>query len=379
MSKLLSRPSCRSSTSGCASFAESIGAAPAAQVTQVDWAPPAPGDRAVGAGAGALVNHPRGRGRQPQGLRRAIWRRSRCSSASASRARRLPGMGRAHDPARRPADRLGAHVRPDAGRDHRRDPLRGLGDRSPTRAQRSRRAATIAFEPCHHHARRRPDGRRHQPVDAGLDRREAAARQSRLSATSTRASARCCASAPTAPEVIERLRWMAARARARRWRAALKAIGRARAEAADGAGAAHGRRGAQPQRRRLRAAAQAARARAAASRRRPRPTSPTALDFIAGNDHFFLNLSMAACKAMLDAAHGVPGSSLVTAMARNGVDFGIRVSGTGDAWFTAPAPLVDGLYFPAYRSPTPRPTSATAPSPRRRASAASPWRRRPRS
>jgi hypothetical protein len=39
---------------------------------------------------------------------------------------------------------------------------------------------------------------------------------------------------------------------------------------------------------------------------------------------------------------------MVTAMARNGVDFGIRVSGTGDTWFTAPAPLVDGLYFPGY-------------------------------
>jgi hypothetical protein len=70
--------------------------------------------------------------------------------------------------------------------------------------------------------------------------------------------------------------------------------------------------------------------------------------FIAGNDHFFLNLSMAACKAMLDAASGVAGSSLVTAMCRNGVDFGIRMSGTGDEWFTAPAPVVNGLYFPGY-------------------------------
>jgi hypothetical protein len=70
--------------------------------------------------------------------------------------------------------------------------------------------------------------------------------------------------------------------------------------------------------------------------------------FIAGNDHFFLNLSMAACKAMLDAASGVAGSSLVTAMCRNGVDFGIRTSGTGDEWFTAPAPVVNGLYFPGY-------------------------------
>ena len=72
------------------------------------------------------------------------------------------------------------------------------------------------------------------------------------------------------------------------------------------------------------------------------------VEFIAGNDHFFLNLSMAACKAMLDAAAGVPGSSMVTAMARNGVEFGIRLSGTGDAWFTAPAPVVDGLFFAGY-------------------------------
>jgi hypothetical protein len=70
--------------------------------------------------------------------------------------------------------------------------------------------------------------------------------------------------------------------------------------------------------------------------------------FIAGNDHFFLNLSMAACKASLDAAQGVAHSSLVTAMARNGVEFGVRVSGTGGSWFTAPAPVVDGLYFPGY-------------------------------
>jgi hypothetical protein len=72
------------------------------------------------------------------------------------------------------------------------------------------------------------------------------------------------------------------------------------------------------------------------------------IEFIAGNDHFFLNLSMAACKAMLDAAHGVRGSSMVTAMARNGVEFGVRVSGLGEQWFTAPAPVVNGLYFPAY-------------------------------
>lgn len=72
------------------------------------------------------------------------------------------------------------------------------------------------------------------------------------------------------------------------------------------------------------------------------------VSFINSNDHFFLNLSMAACKSMLDAAHGVPGSSLVTAMARNGVNFGIRVSGLGDRWFEAPASIIDGLFFPGY-------------------------------
>ena len=73
-----------------------------------------------------------------------------------------------------------------------------------------------------------------------------------------------------------------------------------------------------------------------------------ALDFLRGNDHFFLNLSMAACKASLDAAHGVPGSSVVTAMSRNGVEFGVRLSGTGSAWYTAPVGVPDGLYFPGY-------------------------------
>ena len=73
-----------------------------------------------------------------------------------------------------------------------------------------------------------------------------------------------------------------------------------------------------------------------------------ALEFVAGNDHFFLNISMAAAKSMSDAAAGVPGSSMVTVMARNGVNFGIKLSGTGDQWFQAPANPVDGLYFPGY-------------------------------
>jgi hypothetical protein len=70
--------------------------------------------------------------------------------------------------------------------------------------------------------------------------------------------------------------------------------------------------------------------------------------FVSANDHFFLNLAMPACKLMTAAAEGVPGSTVVTAMARNGTDFGIRVSGTGDAWFTGPAQLADGLYLGSF-------------------------------
>ncbi len=72
------------------------------------------------------------------------------------------------------------------------------------------------------------------------------------------------------------------------------------------------------------------------------------LAFIAGNDQFFLNIGMALGKAMMDPVRDIPRSSVVTAMSRNGTDFGIRVSGTGDTWFTAPVEMPEGLYFPGF-------------------------------
>ncbi|MGW0587345.1 DUF1116 domain-containing protein [Streptosporangium sp. NPDC002607] len=72
------------------------------------------------------------------------------------------------------------------------------------------------------------------------------------------------------------------------------------------------------------------------------------LRFINGNDHFFLNAGMAACKVSADAARNVPGSTMIVAMARNGTDFGVQVSGLGDRWFTGPAGVPDGLYLGAY-------------------------------
>ena len=73
-----------------------------------------------------------------------------------------------------------------------------------------------------------------------------------------------------------------------------------------------------------------------------------AFQFMGGNDQFFLNVAMAMGKAILDPARGIASSTLVTAMCRNGTDFGIRVSALGDAWFTAPVEMPRGLYFPGF-------------------------------
>jgi len=72
------------------------------------------------------------------------------------------------------------------------------------------------------------------------------------------------------------------------------------------------------------------------------------IEFIDGNDHFFLNLSMPAGKAALEPAEGVPGSSVLTVMARNGTDFGVKLASLPERWFVAPAGQVNGLYFAGF-------------------------------
>ena len=77
-------------------------------------------------------------------------------------------------------------------------------------------------------------------------------------------------------------------------------------------------------------------------------TASEILRFLGDNALSVLNPVMAACKAMADVAHGIEGCTIVSAMARNGTDFGMRVSGLGDRWFAAPAPPVEGLWFPGF-------------------------------
>jgi hypothetical protein len=80
------------------------------------------------------------------------------------------------------------------------------------------------------------------------------------------------------------------------------------------------------------------------------PSSDVAavLRFIGGNEHFFLNLGMPTAKLAMDAVGSVPGSTMVTVMARNGTEFGIRTAGTGDRWFTGPAQTPVGLFLGDY-------------------------------
>ena len=73
------------------------------------------------------------------------------------------------------------------------------------------------------------------------------------------------------------------------------------------------------------------------------------LDFLSKNSQFFLNFSMVSCKAIMDAAHNIPFSTVVTAMARNGTETGLRVSGMGKEWFTAKSALPTGLFSPGIK------------------------------
>lgn len=78
------------------------------------------------------------------------------------------------------------------------------------------------------------------------------------------------------------------------------------------------------------------------------PRLARALEFMGGNDQFFLNVAMAMGKSILDPALGIPLATIVTAMCRNGTEFGIRVAATGDKWFSAPVEMPQGMYFPGF-------------------------------
>jgi len=325
---------------GLASFADAIvqrgGAA-----TRIEWAPPANGDAAVGTALARLVNDAKVDAANAQAAERYLAAQPRLEGIGIAREV-LPGMG----------SRMILHAGPPIAWPRMCGPMQGAivgailyegwaDDAAKARAMAG--SGDIAFEPCHHHAAVGPMAGIISPsMPVWMVRNST--HGNRSFSNLNEGLGKVLRFGANGPEVIARLKWME-KTLAPTLRAGLEVlkdleIKPLMAQALHMGDEVHNRNGAA-------SALLIKRLVPALLKSSAAPADTAAvIEFIAGNDHFFLNISMAACKAMLDAAHGVAGSSMVTAMARNGVEFGIRVSGTGERWFTAPAPLVNGLYFP---------------------------------
>ncbi|HEX2312696.1 MAG TPA: DUF1116 domain-containing protein [Thermomonospora sp.] len=223
--------------------------------------------------------------------------------------------------------------------------LEGLAS-TPEDAERDLAAGTVTLEPCHHHAAVGPMAGVVGPSMWMLVVEDAERPGRRAYCSLNEGLGAVLRYGAYGPEVIGRLRWMAAvlgpvlrDAVRRHGPVDLMAI---MAQALQMGDELHNRNRAATSLLLRELAADLVAVNA------PRADVAEVLRFVHGNDHFFLNLAMAAAKAGADAARGVPGSSLVVAMARNGTDFGVQVSGTGDRWFRGPAGLPDGLYLGSY-------------------------------
>ena len=326
---------------GLAQFAEAVVAAGGAAL-QIDWAPPAAGDRAAAMALARLVGAPR-----VEEANRTAFAAFLAASPvlrGVCTVRELPGLDR----------RVLLHAGPPIEWVRMCGPMQGAivgailyeGWARDAEAARALAASgAIRFAPAHHHAAVGPMAGIISPsmplwvIEDKVSGRRAYSNFNEGLGKALRFGA-------YGSDVLERLKWIGI-VLAPAVGAALEALGGVElkplmAQALTMGDEVHNRNAA--------ASALLLRRLAGALARTTSSSQGLAevLDFVAGNEHFFLNVSMAACKAMLDAAHGVPGSSLVTAMARNGVEFGIRVSGLGERWFTAPAASVDGLYFAGY-------------------------------
>ncbi len=327
---------------GIASFAEAI-AQSGGSVTQIAWSPPAEGDVAAGRALARLVNHPAVEAANRTAFTAYLASQPVLEGIGIARSE-IPGMGR----------RMILHAGPPIPWAGMCGPMQGAivgailfegwasdADGAANLAASGR----VAFAPCHHHAAVGPMAGIISPSMPVWIVRDAATGR-RAYSNLNEGLGKALRFGANGPEVLSRLKWMAARLR-KVLAAGLAVTGPIElkplmAQALAMGDEIHNRNAAATGLFLKRLAP------ALLSSKASRGDVTEAVAFIAGNDNFFLNLSMAACKAMTDAAAGVAGSSMVTAMARNGVEFGVRLSGTGERWFTAPAPLVDGLYFPGY-------------------------------
>jgi len=275
----------------------------------------------------------------------------------------LTGVARALDVVPGMADDLLLHAGPPIGWKRMSGPLRGavvgalIYEGKATDADEAERLAAsgdIRFEPCHHHAAVGPMA---GVISASMavyvieDREHGHTTFSNLN----EGYGKVLRYGAYAPEVLERLRWLDGELAPRLDRALTEGSGKEPggldlrtllAEALHMGDEGHNRNKAGSLLFLKHLAPRLART--AGSAAADREHLEQALAYLGDTALAVLNPVMAACKAMADAAHGVEGSTLVTAMARNGTEFGLRVSGLGDDWFTAPATTPDGLYFSGF-------------------------------
>lgn len=312
-------------------------------VTTLDWRPPAQGDPSLGRALADLVGHPQIAAANTTAIGRLLDTRPMLVDVRPAEEV-LPELA---------ADRLLLHAGPPVDWEAMCGPMRaavagaalleGWAD-TPEAAERLAAGGGIMFSPCHDHSAVGPMAgiiSASMPVmvveDAGSGRRA----YSNLN----EGQGRCLRYGALGEDVMSRLRWMQTRLGP-----SLSAALRSLAERIDLRSiiAQALQMGDECHSRNVAGSSLLTRQLAAALARQDALGGVEALEFLRDNNYWFLNFAMAASKLATAAAHGVPGSTVVTAMARNGTEFGIRVSGIGDRWFTAPSPVPEGLYFPGY-------------------------------
>lgn len=327
---------------GVESFAGSIRSAGGA-ATHLDWAPPAQGDQEAGMALARLINRPEVEEANRTAFGRYLAARPVLIGVDLA-GNVVPGMG----------ERMLLHAGPPVDFADMCGPMQGavIGAillegwaADPDAARKLASSGEIAFDPCHHHAAVGPMAGLVSP-SMPVWIVQNAEHGNLAYSTLNEGLGKVLRYGAYAPAVLDKLRWMGG---------VLGPAMSAALQNLDGvelkpliAQALH--MGDECHNRNVAASSLLFKKLTPAILKTNLSTSEmaAALDFIVANDFFFLNIGMASCKAMLDAAHGVPNSTMVTAMARNGVEFGIRVSGAGADWFTAPAPSVEGLYFAGF-------------------------------
>lgn len=338
---LLTRP-VRAVNVGLGEFAGPVAAA-GAEVVTLDWRPPVQGDRDLGLTLAGLTAHPLVEAANQEALHRILDVQPLLVDVRPAREV-IPELAE---------ERLLLHAGPPIEWERMCGPMRaavvgaalleGWAD-SPEAATRMADSGEISFEPCHHHDAVGPMAgiiSTSMPVLVVAD--PGTGRQAYCNLNE--GQGRCLRYGALGDDVMRRLRWMGERlgpslqaaVRSLPEPVNLKAV---IAKALQMGDECHSRN--------VAASALLVRQLAPALARQEALGGVEALEFLSGNDYWFLNFSMAASKLATMAGHGVAHSTVVTTFARNGVDVGIRVSGIGDDWFTAPAAEVEGLYFPGY-------------------------------